>query len=51
MYNSLKNYSTDDYNRFVKQSLERLTAHFGNYGSGGGYNLKPTKRNTDYDLF
>jgi len=35
---SNKNYSNAEYNKFIKQSLEILTAHFGNYG--GGYQPK-----------
>ena len=50
-YSQGRNYSSENYNKFIKQSLERLTAHFGDY-SGGGYNLKPKpiKLNIDYEL-
>jgi len=34
------NYNTSgDYNQFIKKSLERLTAHFGDYG-GNNYLTK-----------
>jgi hypothetical protein len=53
MYNT--NNSNTNYNRtyqeFVSQSMQRLKAHFGNYGGAGGYQSKPVQRNTDYDLF
>lgn len=48
-YSQTKHYSNEGYNKFVKQSLERLTAHFGNYS--GGYQPQQSKRNTDYDIF
>jgi len=51
MYQTLNNNYLSSYDGFVKKSLERLTAHFGDYSGGGGYQLKPLKRNTDYDLF
>jgi hypothetical protein len=38
------NYSTNvGYQNFVKQSLEKITAHLGNYGDGGSYALRPKK--------
>jgi hypothetical protein len=44
-YQPERNYRTD-YNSFVKESLEKLTAHLGNYS--GGYQPKPIKMNTNY---
>ena len=41
--------SNREYLKSVKHSLEISTAHFGNYG--GGYQLKPSKINTDYNRF
>ena len=45
--NSNTIYNPTAYQNFVNKSLERLTAHFGNYS--GGYQPQPFKRNTDYD--
>jgi len=41
--------SNREYHKSVKHSLETSTAHLGNYS--GGYQLKPSKINTDYNLF
>jgi hypothetical protein len=46
---SQTNYTNREYQKFVSQSAERLTAHLGNYS--GGYQAKPTQRNTNYDSF
>ena len=43
---STKNYFAVDYNKFVKKTLERLTAHLGNYS--GGYIPRQNKK-IDYE--
>jgi hypothetical protein len=46
MYEQKNNYQKM-YENFIKKSLERLTAHFGDYSGGGKY-ISQSKKHFDY---